>query len=293
MLRKLFITLSILISLPAILQAQQGGLTAIPVSGPVYMIQGTGAGNIGIISDPSGVIVIDSMMANSADQVRAALKAVPGGSKIRFLIDTHWHSDHTDGNTALGPGTTIVAHDNVRPLLEKSQTLMGQPTKVLPVEALPGITYADKLTLYSGNLPVRLVHYAHAHTNGDTVVFIDKYKVLHTGDMFFNGFFPFLDVDNGGDIVNWVRQLDAILAKLPADIKIIPGHGPLAGVAELKAFRQMLSDSAKIVSDQIKGGKTLEQIKAAGLPASFAPWTKGGFLTTPQWLELVYRSLKK
>jgi cyclase len=293
MLRKLFITLSILFSLPAILQAQNGGFTAIPVSGPVYMIQGTGAGNIGIISQPSSVIVIDSMMANSADQIRAALKAVPGGGTIRFLINTHWHSDHTDGNTALGIGTTIVAHNNVRPLLEKSQTLMGQPTKVLPVEALPSITYADKLTLYSGDVPVRLVHYSHAHTDGDTVVFIDKYKVIHMGDMFFNGLFPFLDVDNGGDILNWVRQLDTIIAKLPADIKIIPGHGPLAGVSDLKAFRQMLSDSAKIVSNQIKDGKTLEQIKAAGLPVSLAPWTKGGFLSTPQWLELVYRSLKK
>jgi glyoxylase-like metal-dependent hydrolase (beta-lactamase superfamily II) len=233
------------------------------------------------------------MMANSADQIRTALKTVPGGGTIRFLINTHWHSDHTDGNTALGPGTTIVAHENVRPLLEKSQTLMGQPTKVLPAEALPSITYSEKLTLYSGDVPVRLVHYAHAHTNGDTVVFIDKYKVLHTGDMFFNGMFPFLDVDHGGDILNWVRQLDAILADLPADTKIIPGHGPLAGIADLKAFRQMLSDSAEIVSNQIKGRKTLDQIKAAGIPVSLAPWTKGGFLTTPQWLELVYRSLKK
>jgi glyoxylase-like metal-dependent hydrolase (beta-lactamase superfamily II) len=291
--RKLFITLSFLLILPAMLQAQQGGLSAIPVSGPVYMIQGAGAGNIGIISDPSGIIVVDSMMASNADQIRAAFKAVPGGNSIRYLINTHWHSDHTDGNTALGQNSTIVAHDNVRPLLEKPQMLMGQTTKVLPAEALPAITYSDKLTLYSGDLPVRLVHYAHAHTNGDTVVFIDKYKVIHMGDMFFNGLFPFLDVDNGGDIVNWVRQLDAILAKLPADIKIIPGHGPLAGVAELKAFRQMLADSAEIVGKQIKGGKTLEQIKAAGLPASFAPWTKGGFLSTPQWLELVYRSLQK
>ena len=293
MLQRLFITLSLLIYLPIALQAQQGGLKAVLINGPVYMIQGTGAGNIGIISQPSSVIVIDAMMANSADQIRTALKAVPGGSTIRFLINTHWHSDHTDGNAALGAGSTIVAHENVRPLLEKPQTLMGQTTKALPIEALPSITYSEKLTLYSGDVPVRLVHYAHAHTNGDTMVFIDKYKVLHMGDMFFNGLFPVLDVDYGGDIPNWVRQLDAILADLPADTKIIPGHGPLAGVEDLKAFRQMLSSSAEIVSNQIKDGKTLDQIKTAGLPDSFAPWTKGGFLTTPQWLELVYRSLKK
>jgi cyclase len=292
MLRRLLLTLSLLLTLPIALQAQQGGFTAVSVSGPVYMIQGSGAGNIGIISHSSGVIVIDSMMANTSDSVRAAIKGVPGNNAIRFLINTHWHSDHTDGNASLGKGAIIVAHENVRPLLEKPQALMGQKTTPLPAEALPSISYSETLTLYSGDMPVLLVHYAHAHTNGDTVVYIDNYKVVHMGDMFFNGLFPFLDVDHGGDIVNWVRQLDAILANLPADVKIIPGHGPLAGVAELKAFRQMLSDSAEIVNKQIKSGKTLEQIKAAGLPDSFAPWTKG-FLPTPQWLELVYRSLKK
>ena len=104
--------------------------------------------------------------------------------------------------------------------------------------------------------------------------------------------FPFLDVTNGGDIENWVRQLDSILQTLPADTKIIPGHGPLVGVDELRAYRQMLHDSADIVRKQMKEGKTLDQIKAAGLPESFAPWTKG-FFTVPQWLELVYQSLAK
>jgi glyoxylase-like metal-dependent hydrolase (beta-lactamase superfamily II) len=112
------------------------------------------------------------------------------------------------------------------------------------------------------------------------------------GDMFFNGLFPFLDVANGGDIDSWVLQLDSILSELPADAKIIPGHGPLAGIGELKAFRNVLNDSAEIVRGQMKEGKTLDQIKAAGLPDRFAPWTKG-FMPVPQWLELVYQSLKK
>jgi len=110
--------------------------------------------------------------------------------------------------------------------------------------------------------------------------------------MFFQGMFPFMDVANGGDIKNWVKQLDAVISSVPADVKIIPGHGPVVGIAELKAFRQMLFDSAEIVRKQISDGKTLEQIKAAGLPESFTPWTKG-FFTTPQWLELVYQSLEK
>jgi cyclase len=277
---------------PACLQAQQTQpVTIAPIVGPIYMLEG-GGGNIGVIADPAGVFMIDSMYESSAEQIRSAIKALPGGNKIGVLINTHWHGDHTDGNKALGSGAIIVAHENVRALLAKPQSLMGQQTQALPAVALPAVTYSDKLTLYAGDVQIRLVHYPHAHTNGDTVVFMDQYKVVHMGDMFFNGLFPFLDVANGGSIDSWVTQLDAILSALPADAKIIPGHGPLAGPTDLKAFRQMLYDSADIVRRQMKEGKTLDQIKAAGLPEKFSPWTKG-FLTTPQWLELVYQSLKK
>jgi len=280
-----------LFCLPALLPAQQAKTAAVPVAGPIFMIQGEG-GNIGVIADPAGSIMIDSMYERSAAQIRSALKAVPGGEKIRFLINTHWHGDHTDGNKAFGPGCVIVAHENIRAMLAKPQNLMGQKTEALPAGALPSVTFSDQLTLYAGDTAVRLIHYPHAHTDGDTVVFVDRYKVLHMGDIFFNGLFPFLDVANGGSIDNWVKQLDVILARIPADTKIIPGHGPLAGPADLKAFRQMLADSADIVRRQMKEGKTLDQIKAAGLPDRFAPWTKG-FLPTPQWLELVYSSLAK
>lgn len=274
-------------------QAQQGQprITITPVAGPVYMLQG-GGGNIGIVADPAGLFMIDAMEEPAAPEIRAAVKSLPGGGSVRVLVNTHWHGDHTNGNRAFGPGAAIIAHEHVRPLLARSQTLLGQQTRSLPPEALPNITYSDMLAAYAGGEAIRLVHYPHAHTDGDTVVFIDALKIVHMGDMFFNGMFPFLDVDNGGDIRSWVRQLDAILDVLPADAKIIPGHGPLGGPAELKAFRQMLADSADVVGRQIKEGKTLDQIKAAGLPDRFAPWTKG-FLATDRWLELVFRSLEK
>jgi glyoxylase-like metal-dependent hydrolase (beta-lactamase superfamily II) len=278
---------------PAFLQAQepQAEFTLTPVAGQVYMLQGDG-GNIGIMADPEGVLMVDSMYQRSANRIRAAIKSLPGGDKVRFLVNTHWHSDHTEGNLAFGPGATIFAHENARSLLAKSQNLLGQQSKAYPPGALPSVTYSDKLNLYVGDELIRLVHYRHAHSNGDTVVYFDKSKVVHMGDMFFHGMFPFMDVANGGDIESWVRHLDIILSNLPADTKIIPGHGPLVGVAELRAFRQMLYDSADIVRNRMKEGKSLEQIKAAGLPEKFAPWTKG-FFTTPQWLELVYQSLAK
>ncbi len=274
-------------------QAQQNRIeiSLTPVAGPVYMLQG-GGGNIGVVADPLGVLMIDAMETPSSDQIRAAIKSLPGGDRVRVLVDTHWHSDHTDGNKTLGLGATIIAHENVRSLLSREQGLLGRKTTPLPEAALPNITYSDKLTVYAGGEEIRLVHYGHAHTDGDTVVFLDKSRVIHMGDMFFNGRFPFLDVDNGGDIDNWVRQLDAILAVLPADSKIIPGHGSLATTADLKAFRQMLYDSAEIVRREMKEGKTLEQVKAAGLPGRFESWSKG-FMSTPRWLELVYRSLER
>jgi len=279
-----------LVCLPLLAQ-NQPPVTVVPVAGPVYMLQG-GGGNIGVITDPTGILMIDAMDQVSVAQIRTALKSLPGNGKLRLMVNTHWHSDHTDGDKAFGPETVIVAHENVRSLLAKPQTLMGQKTEPLSVDALPAITFSNTITLYAGNDSVRLVHYPHAHTNGDTVVFFDRYKVVHMGDMFFNGMFPFMDVANGGNIDNWVRQLDSILAILPADVKIIPGHGPLAGIAELKSFRQMLFDSADVVRKEMKEGKSLEQIKAAGLPERFTPWTKG-FLPTPQWLELVFRSLEQ
>jgi len=291
--RRIYLTLTLaVLSLAVGVQAQQdqSKITITPVVGPVYMLQG-GGGNIGVVADPAGVFMIDAMDESVAGQIRDAVRSLPGGDHIRVLVNTHWHFDHTGGNNTLGRGATIIAHENVRALLAKDQTLF-RPIKALPEAALPNVTFSDKLMAYAGGQAIRLVHYPHAHTGGDTVVFIDALKVVHMGDMFFNGLFPFLDVDHGGDIDNWVKDLDAILPGLPADAKVIPGHGALAGVSELKAFRQMLHDSAELVRGQIKQGKTLEQIKAAGVPDNMAPWTKG-FLNAGQWLELVHRSIDK
>lgn len=289
--RKFSAVVVLLFCFGSYLRAQQNPpkITLVPVAGPVYALQGSG-GNIGIVADVVGIFMIDAMFERAAGEIREAVKTLPGGDRVRILVNTHWHSDHTDGNKAFGPGAVIIAQENVRALLAKDQTLMGGQTKALPSNALPGVTFSDKSTVYAGGEAIRLVHFPHAHTDGDTVVFLDGLKVVHMGDMFFNGMFPFLDVANGGDIDNWVRQLDIILGALPADTKIIPGHGPLAGIAELKAFRGMLSDSAGLVRKQIKAGKTLDEIKAAGVPDSLAAWANG-FIKAPQWLELVYRSL--
>lgn len=274
-------------------QGQQASpkINLVPVAGPVYMLEG-GGGNVGVVADEAGLVMIDAMYERAAEGIRQAVKPLPGGERVRVLVNTHWHADHTDGNKAFGPGAVIVAHENIRALLAADQALMGGTTKALPAAALPAITFKDEITIYAGGGPIRLVHYPHAHTDGDTVVFMDGPKAVHMGDMFFNGMFPFLDVAHGGDIASWVKDLDKVLAVLPAGARVIPGHGPLAGAAELRAFRDMLAASADHVGQLMKAGRSLDEIKAAGLPAALEPWAKG-FMKGPQWLELVYRSLEK
>ncbi len=291
-------TLSILVmsfELVVCLRAQQKeplAVTVIPVAGPVFMLESGGNGNVGVVADPDGVLMIDAMEEEMAGRLRAAIEPLPGGDRVRVLVNTHWHWDHVNGNKAFGPAAVIVAHENTRALNAADQAMFGGTIKALPAGALPVLTYSDNMTAYAGGQTLRLVHYPHAHTNGDTVIFIDALKIVHTGDLFFNGMFPFIDVSNGGDIDNWVRHLDVILAAVPDDVRIIPGHGPLAGKGELKAFRDMLRDSAELVRERMKEGKTLKEIQAAGMPDRFAPWTKG-FMPVPGWLELVHRSLEK
>ena len=271
-------------------EAQPAQLTLAPVAGPVSVVQG-GGGNIGVVADPAGLVLIDAMEQRVGDAVRTAIADVPGSGHIRLVVNTHWHADHTDGNRALGAGAVIVAHEHVRDLLSKDQTLLGQGRKALPPDALPTITYSDRLTLHAGGETIRLVHYPHAHTDGDTVVYMDGPKVVHMGDMFFNGMFPFLDVANGGDIGNWVRQLDIILSALSAETKIIPGHGPLAARADLEGYLAMLKETSAVVQKGLAAGQTAEQMKAAKV---LAKWDKYSwdFISTDKYIDQLCAGLK-
>ena len=175
-------------------------ISVVPVAGPVFMLASGGNGNVGVVADPAGVFMIDAMEEEMAGKLRAALESLPGGERVRVLVNTHWHWDHVNGNKAFGPAAVIVAHENTRALNAADQPRFGDTIKALPSGALPVLTYSDRMAAHAGGLDLRLVHYPHAHTGGDTVVFIDALKIVHTGDMFFNGMFPYLDVPSGGDV---------------------------------------------------------------------------------------------
>ncbi len=265
-------------------------MKATKVAGNVYMLEGAG-GNIGVSVGDDGLLIVDDQFAPLADKIRAALKGI-AGKKLHFILNTHWHGDHTGGNVAFGPEATIIAHDNVRKRLatEQKSIVFNTTTPPSPKEALPVITFDQTLTVHFNGEDIRAIHYPRGHTDGDSVIFFSASNVVHLGDDFFAGRFPFVDLESGGSVEGLVKNIGELITKIPADAKLIPGHGPISTLDDLKSYYGMLQQTTEIVRGKIKAGKTLDQIKSEGLPAEWAPWG-AGFIKTDRWVETIYRSL--
>ena len=246
-------------------------------------------GNIGVSVGTDGVLIVDDQFAPLAEKIRAAVRELNPGP-LRFVLNTHFHGDHTGSNAAFGRESTIIAHDNVRKRLASEQTVLGEKVPASPREALPVITYAQSVSIHFNDEEIRVIHFPHGHTDGDSVIFFTGSNVVHMGDDFFAGRFPFVDIDSGGDVLGLTKNVGDIIAQVPADVKLIPGHGPLSTLDDLKGYHRMLVATTDIVRRQIKAGKTLAQIKAAGLPDEWKTWGSG-FIKTEVWIETVYRSL--
>jgi glyoxylase-like metal-dependent hydrolase (beta-lactamase superfamily II) len=254
------------------------------------MLEGAG-GNIGVSVGDDGILIVDDQFAPLADKIRAALKGI-ADKKLRFILNTHWHGDHTGGNVVFGPEATIIAHDNVRKRLstEQKSTVFNNTTPPSPKEALPVITFNDSLSVHFNGEDIRVIHFPHGHTDGDSVIFFSSSNVVHLGDDFFAGRFPFVDLESGGSVEGLVKNIGELVAKIPPGAKLIPGHGPLSTLDDLKSYHRMLEQTTEIVRQKIAAGKTLDQIKTEGLPAEWAPWGTG-FIKTDRWLQTIYTSL--
>jgi cyclase len=260
------------------------------VNGNVYMLQGAG-GNIGVSVGPDGILIVDDQYAPLADKIKAALKTL-GEGKLKFVLNTHWHGDHTGGNVAFGPEAPVIAHDNVRKRLATAQKseVFKRTTPASPKEALPVITFGHSVTIHFNGEEIRAIHFPTGHTDGDSIIFFTNSNVVHMGDHFFAGTFPFVDLESGGSVEGFTKNVGEVIAKLPAGVKIIPGHGPLSTPDDLKLFHRMLLETTDIVRKKIAAGKTLDQIKAEGLPDEWKSWGTG-FIKTDVWLETIHRSL--
>ena len=260
------------------------------VSGNVYMLEGAG-GNIGVSVGPDGILIVDDQYAPLADKIKAALKTL-GEGKLRFVLNTHWHGDHTGSNAAFGPEAPVIAHDNVRKRMstEQRNEFFKRTTPASPKEALPIITFGHSLTVHFNGEEIRVIHFPQGHTDGDSIIFFTHSNVVHMGDHFFAGRFPFVDLDSGGNVEGFTKNVADVITKLPAGVKIIPGHGPLSTPDDLKLFHRMLIETTDIVRKKMAAGKTLAEIKTEGLPAEWASWGTG-FIKTDTWIEIIHRSL--
>jgi cyclase len=264
------------------------------VAGNIYMLEGSDAGNIGASVGEDGIVIVDDQYAPLADKIQAALKGITD-KPVRFIINTHYHGDHTGGNAYFQKQAPIIAHDNVRKRLESGGPAgnggsVHFDAKPAPEEALPIITFDHDVTVHLNGEDIRALYFPAGHTDGDSVIFFPKSNVVHMGDDFVTYGFPFIDVESGGSINGMIDGVEKVLAQVPADVKIIPGHGPVSTVDDVKAYLAMLKATRDVVANAIKQGKTLDQMKQAKL---LDPWKKysGDFINQDTFIETLYNSL--
>ena len=265
-------------------------IRVVPVAERLYMLVGRG-GNIGLCVGQDGAFVIDDQFAPLTDKIKAAIATVTD-APVRFVVNTHWHGDHTGGNENFGAtGSLIVAHENVRRRLNPKEfaDLVGRSNQA-PDKALPVVTFSDRINFHWNGYTIHVQHVEHAHTDGDAIIWFREANVVHMGDNLFVGMYPFIDVDSGGNVDGMIAAADRVLEHISAGAKLIPGHGPLASLDDLRAFRDMLADVRERVQALVQQGSSLEEVIAARPSAAYDEQLNGGEVPE-RFLTMVYRSL--
>src|SRR3954449_11129959 len=259
--------------------AQQGDFSKVQikvqkVAGNVYMLQGAG-GNIGVSIGEDGIVIVDDQYAPLAEKIQAALKGITD-KPVRFIINTHYHGDHSGGNAYFQKQAPIIAHDNVRKRLESGGPAgnggsVHFDAKPAPKEALPIITFDHDVTVHLNGEDIRALYIPAGHTDGDSVIFFPKSNVVHMGDDFVTYGYPFVDIENGGSVSGMISGCEKVLASVPADAKFIPGHGPLSTAEDVRTFVKMMRDTRAAVAADVAKKQTVAQMKQAKV---LAAWEK-------------------
>lgn len=264
------------------------------VAGNVYLLQGVG-GNIAALVGDDGIVLVDDESTPLADKVQAALRTITD-KPLRFVINTHYHGDHVGGNAYFQRQALVIAQENARKRLESGGVTgnggsLHFEAEPQPKDALPIITYDHTLTLHLNGEDIRVVHFPSGHTDGDSIVFFPKAHVVHMGDEFVTHF-PFVDVEAGGSLKGMIDAVEKVIAQVPADMKVIPGHGQLSTLDDLRSYRTMLKATRDAVANALKDGKTLNQMKQEKI---LDPWNSysGDFVSEDAFLETLYISLTR
>ena len=261
----------------------------------LYVLMGSG-GNIGLSVGEDGPFVVDDQFAPLTDKIKAAIGAL-SDQNVSWVMNTHWHGDHTGGNENFGDGGAfIVAHDNVYRRLNPAEfrELVGERSAQMPAAGLPVVTFDHTMTFHWNGEDLRIFHVEHAHTDGDAVVHFQKGDVVHMGDTFFNGFYPFIDIGSGGNVNGMIHAAEVVLSFATSGTKIIPGHGPVSDVAGLRSFRDMLQTVRDNVLTMVNDGASEEEVVASNPTAEFDEvWAARGDEWTGRFVVSVYQSLSE
>jgi len=252
-------------------------------------------GNVGVWSGADGIVVIDDSLAPLAPKVVEAIGRIAEGP-IRFVINTHWHPDHTGGNELIGKsGGIIFAHENVRTRLSEEQfiELVNMRVPPAPAAALPVVTFADSITFFLNGDRLDVVHMSDAHTDGDAVLWWKAANVVHTGDVYLNGTYPFIDLDSGGTLAGLVAATEAILARVDDATIVIPGHGPISNRREVSEYRDMLVTVGRRIREGVESGRNLDEVLASRPTAEFDARYGQGFMSPTRLVGILYRDLTR
>lgn len=282
MFKKSLIAFTMLLSINANAQSMaDADITVQAAAGDVYMLKGPG-GNIGVLATDKGLLLVDDKFAPLAKKIEGAMKGL-ADKKLKYVINTHYHGDHTGSNKYFSHKAPIFAHENVRNRLSSKAEHA--------VDSLPVVTYKDGITIHLDNEEVQLTHLPTGHTDGDTYVYFKQANVLHTGDLFFEVGFPYVDLKSGGSVKGYLKSVKYMLEHTPDDVVIIPGHGKLTNKESLAAFASMIEFSINKVSKALASGKSEEAILAEGIGAKYQhlSWA---FITEEKWLKTLVADLK-
>jgi cyclase len=266
------------------------------VSGNIYMLEGQG-GNIAASVGEDGFVIVDDVFAPLAEKIQAALKDLEITDKpVRFVINTHYHGDHSGGNAPFAnSGSTLIAQDNVRKRLRSGSSpgnggSLKMEFKPAEKAALPIITFEHDVTVHLNGEDIRALHFPAGHTDGDAIIFFPKNNVVHMGDDFVRYGFPFIDVASGGSIQGMTEGVEKAITQLPADVKVTPGHGALSNLDDVRVYIQMLKDTTAAVQKAMAAHKTLDQMKQEKILVPWAKWSND-FVNQDTFIETIYNSL--